>query len=219
MAAEMDLRIVHSEEALIKKTRRQGERETGRREATISFSPYLLVSLSPCLLVLCELCGYFIPLSWYEKIPSYRDSPQDRNPYSTAMLFFSTFPGGWPGVGLLLLRAAVGGMVAVQGGVSLADGVKLKLGAWLISVSAVVCGVSLLAGFLTPFASILAGLGGVSVALSWISAPNLLDDKLSIVFVVIMTVAIFLIGPGAFSLDARIFGRREIIIPPVSPKS
>jgi hypothetical protein len=29
-------------------------------------------------------------------------------------------------------------------------------------------------------------------------------------------VAVVFLGPGAFSLDARLFGRREIIIPPVS---
>jgi uncharacterized membrane protein YphA (DoxX/SURF4 family) len=137
------------------------------------------------------------------------------------MLFLSRFPGGWPGVGLLLLRAAVGAVVAVQGAICLVEDANLKLWGWVIGVSAVVCGVSLLAGFLTPLASGLAGLGGVSVALSWIPAPdpNLFDDKLSIVFVVIMTVAIFLLGPGAFSLDARLFGRREIIIPPIAPKS
>jgi uncharacterized membrane protein YphA (DoxX/SURF4 family) len=137
------------------------------------------------------------------------------------MLFLSRFPGGWPGVGLLLLRAAVGAVVAVQGAICLAEDANLKLWGWVICVSAAVCGVSLLAGFLTPLASGLAGLGGVSVALSWIPAPdpNLFDDKLSIIFVVIMTVAIFLLGPGAFSLDARLFGRREIVIPPIAPKS
>jgi hypothetical protein len=28
-----------------------------------------------------------------------------------------------------------------------------------------------------------------------------------------MSLALVLLGPGAFSLDARLFGRREIIIP------
>jgi len=30
---------------------------------------------------------------------------------------------------------------------------------------------------------------------------------------VILAAAIALLGPGAFSLDARLFGRREIVIP------
>jgi hypothetical protein len=36
-----------------------------------------------------------------------------------------------------------------------------------------------------------------------------------------MTIAIVFLGPGAFSLDAYLFGRRELIIPPSSrpPKS
>jgi uncharacterized membrane protein YphA (DoxX/SURF4 family) len=154
-------------------------------------------------------------------IPSYRDSLYDCNPYYIEMLFLSTFQGGWPGVGLLLLRAAVGAAVAVQGGAYLVGGANLRLGGWMAGLLAVACGVSLLTGFLTPLASILAGLGSASVALSWLPAPtpNFFDDKLAITFVVIMAAAIFLIGPGAFSLDARLFGRREIIIPPIPPKS
>jgi uncharacterized membrane protein YphA (DoxX/SURF4 family) len=168
-----------------------------------------------------------IPLSWYEKIPSYRDSLSDSSAYFTEMLFLSTFsatfPGGWPGVGLLLLRAAVGVTVAIQGGIYLVEGLNLRLVAWMVGLLAIACGVSLLTGFLTPLASVLAGLSSASVALSWLPAPatNLFDDKLASFFVVIMVSAIFLIGPGAFSLDARMFGRREIVIPPISrsPKS
>jgi hypothetical protein len=32
----------------------------------------------------------------------------------------------------------------------------------------------------------------------------------------VMSIAITLLGPGAFSLDAHLFGRREIIIPGAS---
>jgi hypothetical protein len=35
---------------------------------------------------------------------------------------------------------------------------------------------------------------------------------------VVDATAIALLGPGAFSLDARLFGRREILIPP-DPRS
>jgi hypothetical protein len=33
---------------------------------------------------------------------------------------------------------------------------------------------------------------------------------------IVMGVAIALLGPGVFSLDARLFGRHEVIIPPAS---
>ena len=44
------------------------------------------------------------------------------------------------------------------------------------------------------------------------SAPlNSFDTKLPIFFVMIMSAAILLLGPKAFSLDACLFDRREII--------
>ena len=36
---------------------------------------------------------------------------------------------------------------------------------------------------------------------------------LALAFFIVMATAIVLLGPGAFSLDARLFGRREIVIP------
>ena len=47
-----------------------------------------------------------------------------------------------------------------------------------------------------------------------VPVPNLFDEKLSAILAAIIAVAIVFLGPGAFSLDARLFGRREIIIPP-----
>jgi hypothetical protein len=44
--------------------------------------------------------------------------------------------------------------------------------------------------------------------------PNLFDSKLSLVFGLTMLLSVMGIGPGAFSVAARVFGRREIIIPP-----
>lgn len=130
-------------------------------------------------------------------------------------MFFSTYPGGYSGLGLLLLRAAVGGTVLVQGVIYLTDRNYPVLRAWTVGLAVIAIGVSILIGFLTPVSSILAGLASLSIALSWFPAPaqNLFDTSLSIISVIVMAAAIILLGPGAFSVDARVFGHREIIIP------
>ena len=86
---------------------------------------------------------------------------------------------------------------------------------WVVGLLAVASGALLLLGFLSKAACVMVGLGSLGVALSWFAAPrlNLFDSKLSLLFVIIMAAAIMLLGPGAFSFDARLFGRREIIIP------
>jgi uncharacterized membrane protein YphA (DoxX/SURF4 family) len=80
---------------------------------------------------------------------------------------------------------------------------------------AIVCGASLLLGFLTPAASAIAALGCAGILFSWFPspAPNLVEAKLFAILVITVASAIVLLGPGALSVDARLFGRREIIIP------
>jgi uncharacterized membrane protein YphA (DoxX/SURF4 family) len=129
---------------------------------------------------------------------------------------FSAFPGGWPGIGLLLLRAAIGLMALIQGGFYLTGKSDTMQGAWIGAVVGLAAGGALLIGLLTPIAGVVAGLGALGVASSWLPppAPNLFDAKLSVVLTGIMIAAVVFLGPGRFSLDARLFGRREIIIPP-----
>jgi uncharacterized membrane protein YphA (DoxX/SURF4 family) len=83
------------------------------------------------------------------------------------------------------------------------------------AMAGTVAGLALLAGLLTPIASLLTGLGAVSLGFSLVSAPalNLFDSKVASVLILIVAIAIVFLGPGAFSVDARLFGRREIIIP------
>ena len=119
-------------------------------------------------------------------------------------------------MGLLLLRAAVGLTAVIQGGFFLTDGGTQTLVNWVIGLIAMASGALLLIGFLTPIVGMLVGLGSTGIALSWFPSPtlHLLDSWLATVFVVIMAAALVCLGPGAFSLDSCLFGRREIVIPP-----
>jgi uncharacterized membrane protein YphA (DoxX/SURF4 family) len=89
---------------------------------------------------------------------------------------------------------------------------------WPFGLVNVVSGISVLLGFITPFASGLIALTTMGTALSWFPAPspNLFNSPLTAVLVVIIGVAVAVLGPGAISIDCRLFGRREIIIPQAS---
>jgi len=131
---------------------------------------------------------------------------------------YSTFPGGRPGVGLLLLRVAVG-LAAAAGGVFYFLGPSSSSsGKWLLGLVLIISGAALAAGFLTPLVGLLIGICFLGIALSWVPAPAwvLHDVKLMAFGMIVSAVALALLGPGAFSLDGRLFGRREIVIPPSS---
>ena len=128
--------------------------------------------------------------------------------------FFSTFPDGWPAVGLLLLRVLVGCSAALLGGGSLANGLDLSAVTLALGMAALGSGVAVLVGLVTPAASLVAGVSAFLLALN--SAPQLplLElDSVMAAYVAAVAAALVLLGPGAYSLDARFFGRRVILIP------
>jgi uncharacterized membrane protein YphA (DoxX/SURF4 family) len=140
---------------------------------------------------------------------------QKKREESHLQRLFSAFPGSWPGVALILLRGAIGLVALLEGAFYLTESGVSTLGVWLGGLLGLAAGGALLIGFLTPVAGVVAGLGALGIGFSVLAAPtpNLFDARLPVVFAGIMTVAIVFLGPGAFSLDARLFGRREIIIP------
>ncbi len=127
---------------------------------------------------------------------------------------FSAFPGGPPGIGLLILRAATGALLAAQGLICLLWRSPATVGLLAAGVLLVVTGLFILIGFLTPIFSLLAAAECVSVAAFGISHSwSLLHPKLIVLQVTAGLIAIAFLGPGAFSFDARLFGWKEIVIP------
>jgi uncharacterized membrane protein YphA (DoxX/SURF4 family) len=113
------------------------------------------------------------------------------------------------------LRLTVGVLTLIQGGFYVSTKSETMPGAWIGLVVGVVAGAALLFGLLTPIAALVTGLAAIGTGMSLLPAPvpNLCDSTLSVALIGIVTIAIIFLGPGAFSLDGRLFGRREIIIP------
>ncbi len=134
---------------------------------------------------------------------------------------FSTFPGDGPGLGLLVLRAAIGFTLVSQGILYLSDSHTPSLAMWAVALLMVASGALALIGYMTPLAGVVGGLISVASLWPWFPAPtpNLFVTRLAAILTAAIGIAIVCLGPGAFSLDARLFGRREIIIPKRSSSS
>ena len=106
-------------------------------------------------------------------------------------------------MGLLLLRLVCGIAAIVQGVTKLQAG--LPLGAILLQALGIIAGILLLAGLWTPVA------GSLMAALElwdWIFASP--PDPLSTILLASIGAALALLGPGAWSVDARLFGWKRI---------
>lgn len=75
-----------------------------------------------------------------------------------------------------------------------------------------IAGLLLILGLLTPVASALVGSSYIGLAFA---APTAAchPSETALTYMLVIAISITLLGPGAFSFDSRLFGRREIIIP------
>ncbi len=128
-------------------------------------------------------------------------------------LFFA-FPNGLPGAGLLLLRAAVSLTGVYEAHLlltTLAVPLILLIALNVAVFTAMVC---ILIGFATPIASLSLGIGAASALILTMSPwPSFTQSEVILLNLAIMAVVNAAVGPGAFSVDARLFGRRELTFP------
>lgn len=115
---------------------------------------------------------------------------------------FSTFAGGSPGAGLLLMRLAIGTAFIARGFTRLRIDPSVQLVA--LDVLAIASGMFLIAGLWTPVT------GGLAAVLGLWNAISQSPDPWADTYLAITAVALALLGPGAWSVDARLFGWRRI---------
>lgn len=113
--------------------------------------------------------------------------------------YHSSFPAGGAGAGLLLLRLAVAAHLLHA---ALDAGRPLPW--WWLALLALATGLLLL-GLLTPLAAGAAAAGH----LPWLATPHGAVAAIGIA----CALALLLLGPGAYALDARLFGRRRLLLP------
>jgi uncharacterized membrane protein YphA (DoxX/SURF4 family) len=110
---------------------------------------------------------------------------------------FVGFPQGISAAGLVLLRLVVGIAIVAEG---------YRMPGW-VSAGSLMVGVAICLGLLTPIAAaIVTG----ALAVGAYPGSGRPFDRLALAA---LAIALVLLGPGSISLDFRLFGRREILIP------
>jgi putative oxidoreductase len=113
---------------------------------------------------------------------------------------YTTFPNEWPGTGLLLLRLAEGIPSVVDGAMNAwQSGATLAVIPHAIDI---VSGLLLLIGLWTPIGGVLQSLVEFANVLAGAGYEHAVRALIGL--------SVAMLGPGAWSVDARLFGRKRI---------
>jgi uncharacterized membrane protein YphA (DoxX/SURF4 family) len=114
---------------------------------------------------------------------------------------FSTFAGGWPGAGLLMQRVLVGSALLYC---TTAPPASVLAAPQVIGALA---GLLLIVGLWTPVAGVVTACAEVLVAFSSPAHPAVPAG------LAVLGLTLALIGPGEWSVDARLYGRKHLVPP------
>jgi putative oxidoreductase len=118
---------------------------------------------------------------------------------------FSMFPNGWPGGGLLLLRLTNGTLLLHFCIACWLENAYRVAGAFL-AIPAIIA-VLLLVGLWTPIAGALSAAAEVPLFMQGTT------DLRTLICLMTIGIAVSMLGPGAFSIDAALFGRHRLDLP------
>lgn len=121
---------------------------------------------------------------------------------------FSTFANGSPGIGLLLLRLLTAVALIHNGIANVLERPSLTI--VVLQMIGAGAGILLLIGLWTPVAGALATIVEVWIAFSKFFSHT--GDPLIAVLEAVLGAILAMTGPGAWSIDARLFGRKRIDI-------
>jgi len=122
---------------------------------------------------------------------------------------FSTFADGSPGVGLLLLRLLAGVALIHFGIANLREAPPLAT--VVLQSIGVGAGILLLVGLWTPVAG-----GLAAIVKEWIDFSRYFSHSghpWILILQAVLGAVLAMVGPGAWSIDARLFGRKRIDMP------